>query len=285
MSEMRTQDELVLVGEGRTAEILSWDDGRVVRLFREGSSRTYALRELDVACAVHEAGIPSPAVYRADSEDGLVKIGNRFGVVMDRIEGSTMLRVLLVKPWQLVRFARACARLHRAVHATRAIDLPSQRERLHRVIDRIAEDIGNEIAGRLHAAVNALPDGDTVCHGDFHPDNILLGMQGPVIIDWGPATSGNPACDVAWTVHLFRYGGSPPGMSLWQRLELTGFRRLFLSVYLRSYLKDSTMSRSDVEQWAFPIAALRLGDGIPEERGFLLRMIREHFASMPDRSS
>jgi len=98
MSESKLRDELSLVGEGRTAEILAWDEGRVLRLFREGRSRAYAQRESDVACAIHEAGIPSPAVFRADSRDGLVKVDDRFGFVMERIDGSTMLRVLLMKP-------------------------------------------------------------------------------------------------------------------------------------------------------------------------------------------
>ena len=174
---------MALVGEGRTAEILAWDEGRVLRLFREGASRRYALRELTVSRNVHKADIPSPAVYPAETEDGLVEIDGRLGIVMDRVEGPSMLRVLTARPWQLFRLARSSARLHRIVHDRTADGLPSQRERLHRVIDRIAEDVGAAIAKRVHEAVNVLPDGDVVCHGDFHPDNILMSAEGPVIID------------------------------------------------------------------------------------------------------
>jgi len=276
---MRTRDELVLVGEGRTAEILAWDEGQVLRLFREGASRAYALRELDISRTISEAGFPSPAVYPAETEDGLIEVDDRIGFVMDRVDGPTMLRVLSAKPWKLFRFARVCARLHLMVHATSAIGLPSQRERLHRVIDCVAGDVGAETAARIHTAVDALPDGNAVCHGDFHPDNIIMSEQGPMIIDWGPATSGNPAGDVAWTIRLFRHGGTPPGMSFFQRLVLNGFRRIFLFVYLREYLKASTMSRDVIERWAPPIAALRLGDGIPEERNVLLEAIQSYFSS------
>ncbi len=276
---MRTRDELTLVGEGRTAEILAWDNGRVLRLFREGASRAYALRELEISRAIHEAGLPSPAVYPAKTEDGLIEVGNRIGFIMDRVDGPSMLRVLTAKPWKMVQFSRVFARLHHMVHATTATGLPAQRERLYHVIDRIAEDIGANTAAQIHTAVDALPDGNAVCHGDFHPDNILMSEQGPVIIDWGPATSGNPAGDVAWTIHLFRHGGTPPGMSLFQRLVLNVFRQIFLCIYLRAYLKESTMSRAFVKQWEPPIAALRLGDGIPEERKYLLQTIRSHFSS------
>jgi len=237
------------------------------------------LRELEISCAIHESGLPSPAVYPAETEDVLIEIDDRLGFVMDRIDGPSMLRVLTAKPWKMVQLACVFARLHRMVHATTATHLPSQRERLHHVIDRIAEEVGANTAAQIHTAVDALPDGDAVCHGDFHPDNILMSERGPVIIDWGPATSGNPAGDVAWTVYLFRHGGTPPGMSVVQRLVLNAFRRVFLFMYLRAYLKKSTMSRAIVKQWEPPIVALRLGDGIAEERDLLLQTIRSHFSS------
>lgn len=36
-------------------------------------------------------------------------------------------------------------------------------------------------------------------HGDFHPANVLLSPQGPVVIDWTNAHAGEPAFDVALT--------------------------------------------------------------------------------------
>ena len=281
LSDKRTRDELLLVGEGRTAEILAWDEGCVVRLFREGSSRRYALCELSVSRAVHDAGVPSPEVFLADTEDGLVEIDERLGILMERVDGPTMLREFARRPWRFRGVAKVFARLHREMHACTAVGLPSQRERLHHVIDRIADDIGNDIAERIHQAVDKLPEGDAICHGDFHPDNILMSAKGPLIIDWGPATRGNPAADLAWTAYLFRHGGTPPGVNAWQRLMMTLFRRLLLLVYLRRYLKGASITRRDIGRWVGPIAALRLGDGIPEERETLLRILREQYSHEP----
>lgn len=104
-----------------------------------------------------------------------------------------------------------------------------------------------------------------------------MSAGGPIIIDWGPATAGCPAADVAWTVYLFQHGGTPPGMRLWQRTILDLFRRLFLAAYRRAYLRGSDVPWSEVERWGPAIAAIRLGDGVPEERALLLQAIREHF--------
>jgi len=275
--------ELKRIGEGRTAEIFAWGDGHALRLFRAGTSREVALREMWVARLVHETGIPSPAVHPADSKDGLIEVVGRFGFVMDRVDGPSMLQVLTARPWWLWRTAREFARLHLAMHASTVQGLPSQREGFHGVLDRISVTIGSGVADRIRATIDGMWTAGAVCHGDFHPDNVLMNDRGPVVIDWGPATSGCRAADVARTAYLLRYGTPPPGTRRIERLITAFFRRLFLGTYLRAYLRGSSITRRDVIRWGPVIAALRLGEGIPEERNLLLRMIRKHFGDSVDR--
>ncbi|MFC2105513.1 phosphotransferase enzyme family protein [Candidatus Bipolaricaulota bacterium] len=274
---IKSVESLVLVGQGRTAEIFEWGEERVLRLFRPGASVQCAQREMRAFRCVNEAELPCPAVYPSDSEDGLVVIEERLGFVMDRVDGPSMLQVLTRWPWKLWPFARALATFHLSMHRQVIPGLPSQRDRFHRVIDRLADELGETLAARLRAGLDRLDDGGSVCHGDFHPDNVILSDRGPVVIDWGPATAGAPAADVAWTVYLFQHGGHPPGMSGWQRAMLTTLRRSFLWVYSRAYFRRSSFNRNEVERWGPVIAAIRLGDGIPEEREFLLRMLQKHF--------
>jgi aminoglycoside phosphotransferase (APT) family kinase protein len=275
---MEGLDTSTRIGVGRTAEIFSWGDGRVLKLFRAGSPAAHALREMNTFRCVHEAGLPCPAVYPSrDHADGLVRIGDRLGFVMDRVDGPSMLSVLAARPWLLVRYARMLAAVHRSLHLREVPGLPSQRERFRQVIELIRSDVGNERASRIQQALEALPDGRVVCHGDFHPDNVLLSSSGPMIIDWGPATAGNAAADIAWTEYLFRHGGYPPGMTRRQRAILFLLRRAFLVFYRRAYVRRRSFDWSAVRAWAPVIAAIRLGDRIPEEREPLLASLRQHF--------
>ena len=277
MSSRPAIRDLERVGEGRTAEIFAWGEGRVLRLFRADASREYALREMRISRSVHEAGLPSPAVYPADSGDGLIEIDGRLGFVMERIDGRSMLHLLIARPWRLWRVARRFAGLHRTIHSTAADGLPDQREKFHRVLDRISEQLGAETTDRIRRALERQPHDSVVCHGDFHPDNILMSQRGPVVIDWGPASSGHPAADIAWTAYLFRHGGVPLGMGWLQRSVVLLLRCLFFSVYRRAYLRGSTLRWGEVARWGPVIAAIRLGDGIPEERELLLRFLRREF--------
>ncbi|MFI9384977.1 phosphotransferase [Kutzneria sp. NPDC052558] len=52
----------------------------------------------------------------------------------------------------------------------------------------------------LHRRLHEIPCGTTenrVLHLDLHPDNVLLGPDGPVLIDWSNTTEGSPALDTA----------------------------------------------------------------------------------------
>ena len=273
----QTLDTLERIGVGRTAEIFAWDEGRALRLFRTGASLPYAIREMSTFRCANEAGLPCPRVYPSDDEHGLVRIGDRLGFVMDRVDGPSMLDMLSRRPWQLVRYARWLAGLHLSLHAEEVPVLPSQRERFRAVIERSRDDLGDETVDRIQRALNALPDGRVVCHGDFHPDNVILGETGMTLIDWGPATSGSAAADVAWTDYLFRHAGCPPGTAWWQRLLIFLLRRAFLAVYKRAYERGAPFGWSEVRAWEPVNAAVRLGDGIPEERAFLLAFLHKRF--------
>jgi aminoglycoside phosphotransferase (APT) family kinase protein len=276
---------MIRIGQGRTAEIFAWENGRVLRLFREGASREWARHEMEIYRSVHRAGIACPAVHPAESKDGLLEADGRFGFVMDRIDGPSMLDLMTGKPWRLWHYARVFAGLHRAMHTKVAPDLPSQAERFRRIVDRVSGIVGSEVADRVREAIEEMENGDAVCHGDFHPDNVLMSAPGPVVIDWGPATSGCVSADVAWTVYLLRDAAAPPGTGPLQRLLLALFRRLFLSAYRRAYLHGSPVRWSDVKRWGPAIAVIRIGDGIPEEREVLLRSIRKSFGGSAGRGS
>jgi Ser/Thr protein kinase RdoA (MazF antagonist) len=60
-----------------------------------------------------------------------------------------------------------------------------------------------EVLGDLHARLHAVPPRagaeEPVVHLDLHPDNVILGPEGPVLIDWRNATDGPAALDLAVT--------------------------------------------------------------------------------------
>ena len=92
-------------------------------------------------------------------------------IVMERVHGPTMLDDLARRPWSLASHAGTLARLHKQLH---------------------------EIAAPAWLPA-PLGEGSSLLHLDLHPDNVILGPRGPVVIDWPNAARGPYAADVAHT--------------------------------------------------------------------------------------
>ena len=261
-----------LLGRGRTAEIYAWGEGQVIKLFLEGWPEEAVRHEEEMARLVMALGLAAPRFY------GRAAIGRRTGLIYERIEGPSMLQALLKAPWRLVRYAERFAALHAAMHRERQPGLPSYREGLAQRI-RKAPLLAEAEKAYLLACLEALPAGEAICHGDFHPDNILISPHGPVIIDWNDAKRGAPAADVARTVLLFRAPLSLPGLGIPKRWLIRWAKGAFLRAYLRAYCRLYPLSLEDVEAWLLPVAAGRLAERIPGEERFLLGMIRTRLSA------
>jgi uncharacterized protein (TIGR02172 family) len=254
-----------LIGIGRTAEVYAWGDYQVLKLYRPEMPRDWVAREVSVGRIVAEAGLAAPSV------GNIIELGGRLGIIYERVTGPSMLDGLVRRPWTLFRCARQFAEVHAAMHACHRPELPGQRDALIRAIQR-APVLPETTRRRALDALARLPDGDAVCHGDYHPDNIVISSRGPIVIDWMTATHGNPVADVARTVLLFRVAVLPEGMLLAKRLMTEFFRRAFLAAYLRAYRRLRPLPDADIEAWIPILAAARLVEGVRAEETTLLRL-------------
>jgi aminoglycoside phosphotransferase (APT) family kinase protein len=172
-----------------------------------------------------------------------------------------MLEDLLRRPWRFVSAAHQFADLQLDMHRRVERDLPSGRELLTRLL-REAPRLTDEVRERLLEKLEQLPAADTICHGDYHPDSILITRRGPIVIDWMSVTRGHPLADVAGTCLLFRVVDTPSTVGAMTRGLIEVMRRAFLSMYLRRYFTHSPHAREQLDDWIPPMAAAYLGQGL-----------------------
>ena len=260
-----------MIARGRTAEIFLWKDNQVLKLFLDWCPAHWIEEEVRGTQAAYEAGLPVPAA------EGMVEVEGRLGIVFERIDGPSMFGLVGSKPWKLFRLARVLAELHAEMHSREVPELPSQRRGLERAIQR--EDVlpvnTKEVVLKV---LEQLPDGSALCHGDFHPENIIMSSRGPIIIDWQAAKQGNPLADVARTSLLFQTAEVVPPF-IAGRWLINWVGGLFHSIYLRSYLQLRPASREQIAAWQLPMAAARLAENIPEEKDRLLALIEAKLKS------
>lgn len=90
-----------------------------------------------------------------------------------------------------------------AEELTVALDHPVARDWVD-----VTDDRREELAAWIEAAATAVAElgfPDTLVHGDFHPENVGLTTEGPVIFDWSDAAVANPLVDaMTWSGWLSR---------------------------------------------------------------------------------
>ncbi len=220
----------------------------MLKLYRRPEAKAAAFREAAILAVVGAGGLNVPEVFEVG------RLGERWGIVMSRAPGRSFGEVMLAEPQVASRYLEALARLHLRIHAQAGRGLPALKGRLAANIAS-APALPDELRRTLLVRLAAMPEGDRLCHGDFHPFNVLGEIEAPMIIDWLDATCGEPAADVARSYVLLAQ--HDPGLA---------------EAFVDASAKAGGVTAEAVRQWLPFVAAARLAEGVAGEEAGLLRM-------------
>lgn len=192
-------EDIVMVGVGNTAEVFDYGDGKVCKLFYPGYPRAAVEREYRNAKEAERLGLPVPKVFEL-----LVESEGRTGIVYEKIAGKSMLECILENLNEAEAYLEQFVRLQQAwlQKATEQSDsILSYKDFLKSLLKGAAQ------AGEMSLCeeINALPKGELLLHGDFHPGNIMITPeQRLVVIDFMNVCRGPALYDIARTYALLK---------------------------------------------------------------------------------
>ncbi len=174
----------------------------------------------------------------------MTKIQNR-----QYVKGDSIGALLLNNLNEAERYIGLCVNEQKKVHAIRVNTdgMEFMRQRLERQIKsvhKLDEKQKENILNMLHS-IKFEP---RLCHGDFHPFNLILSKKNVNIIDWVDASSGDIRADVFRTYLLYAQTS----------LELA-------EMYLHLYCKNTSLLRDEIFQWAPIISAARFSEKVSSQ--------------------
>ena len=254
------------IAHGRTADIYDWDNGHILKLFHNWFGLDNIEYELKIARAVHSSGVKAPAVGE------LIEFEGRNGLIYERAAGESMLTMFQRKPWMVFVYSRILARLHAQMHdRSFEADVPDQYSKLQYKINN-ADVLPASLKTALLTALDSMPKGDRVCHGDFHLANVLLSANDASVIDWIDASRGNPLADVARTTIIFIGAAETQQIP---NLFLKMFIKIAHAKYLREYFRLRPNGMDEYRRWLPIVAAARLSEGMPELEQWLIQQAQK----------
>ena len=227
------------------------DKGRTIKLFVENYSKANILNEAVNQARIEETSINVPSLLE------VTKINNRWALISEYIEGTTLEELMNNNPEKEDEYLNLFVDTQIKVLAERAPLLGRIKDKMKRKITT-TDIIDNSTKYELLQRLESMPTEYSVCHGDFHPSNMVIkGDGGIYIIDWAHVTQGSPVFDGARTYLLFSIEG----------------REMLAKKYLELFEEKSKTSRKDILRCVPIVACTQKMKGIVEEQELLEKWI------------
>ncbi|MGG1152644.1 aminoglycoside phosphotransferase family protein [Bacillus wiedmannii] len=239
------------IAKGNTAEIYLYDT-KVVKLFNEYLPDTESMNEAKKQKYAYSCGLPVPNVFE------VTMIHNRLAIIMEYVKGDSIGDLLLNNLNEAEYYINICANEQKKIHAIR-VNTDEMGERLERQIKsvyKLDEKQKESILNKLHS----IKFDSRLCHGDFHPFNLILSEKNASIIDWVDACSGDIRADVFRTYLLYAQS----------YIELA-------EMYLQIYCRNTDLTRDEIFQWAPIMIAARFSEKVSSQNEvYLNRLLTQY---------
>lgn len=232
------------------------DGNKALKIYSFNNSYDYTAEKARIHTLVYNAGLPVPAIY------GVRKIDeDNNALEMDYIEDKHFMSDEMTKE-ERIKALDIMANLQCKINEIDAssFDLLEFSIQLKDEI-KITPYLTEQIKDKVFELLSRLDTGKkNLCHGDYHPGNILFDGEKQWIIDWDGASIGDPAADACMTYFYEKR-----------------FHPNTADIYLQSYCKYSNVTQEDILAWQPVIAAYQVNINTKEERDFILDIINEWY--------
>ncbi|MHB1152059.1 MAG: phosphotransferase [Eubacteriales bacterium] len=229
-----------IIGKGAQATVYKVNN-YALKIFNKNYKKSGAFYEALITSVIEESGLPIAKIHEVIDVDGHIAIK------MDYIQGSSFYNIMENDKKNIGSYINQMADLQILIHSKLSPSLFKLKDKLRAKIQgsQISDSAKKE---KLLKILSDLPDSDSLCHGDFHPKNIIVNDDRLYIIDWIDAFIGCPAGDVCRTYMLFCF-----------------YLPEIAEAYLTVYCSKTGTAREKVLEWLPVVAAARLSENFPLE--------------------
>ena len=187
------------IAKGANGAVYRYDDETILKTYFAKDALPEIKQERENARRAFILGINTAIPY------GIVRVGEGYGTVTELLNAVSVTKLIRNNPDDMSEAVRYYVDMLKSIHATKVADgeVTDMRETALNWADFVSAHIPEEQGKKLRALIEAVPKQNTLMHGDYHTNNIMVQNGEPLLIDMDTLCMGHPVFELGSMFNAF----------------------------------------------------------------------------------
>ena len=187
------------IAKGANGAVYRYDDETILKTYFAKDALPEIKQERENARRAFVLGINTAIPY------GIVRVGDGYGTVTELLNAVSVTKLIRNNPEDMSEAAKYYIDMLKSIHAIEVEDgvVPDMKETALDWADFVAPHLPEEQGKKLRALMEAVPKKNTLMHGDYHTNNIMVQNGEPLLIDMDTLCMGNPVFELGSMFNAF----------------------------------------------------------------------------------
>ncbi len=181
-------DGCEMIGKGSNGAVYRYDAETIVKVYFNPDALGEIQRERELSRRALVMGINTAIPY------DVVRIGDSYGTVMELLEASSLSKLIKKDPEHLEQPLKYYVDMLKNIHRTEVTpeSMPDMKQVALEWAEFDRDYLPKDMGDKLYEMVKAVPARNTMLHGDYHTNNILVRDGEALLIDMDTLCVGHP---------------------------------------------------------------------------------------------
>ena len=192
-------DGCEFIAKGANGAVYRYDAETIVKTYFAKDALPEIKQERENARRAFVLGINTAIPY------GIVRVGDGYGTVTELLNATSVTKLIRKDPEDLSLAAKYYVDMLKSIHTIEVEDgeVPDMKETALDWADFVSAHLPEEQAAKLRALIEAVPKKNTLMHGDYHTNNIMVQDGEPLLIDMDTLCMGHPVFELGSMFNAF----------------------------------------------------------------------------------
>ena len=187
------------IAKGANGAVYRYDSETILKTYFAKDALPEIKQERENARKAFVLGINTAIPY------GIVRVGDGYGTVTELLNAVSVTKLIRNNPDDTSEAAKYYIDMLKSIHTIEVEDgeVPDMKETALAWADFVAPHLPEDQGKKLRALIEAVPKRNTLMHGDYHTNNIMVQNGEPLLIDMDTLCMGHPVFELGSMFNAF----------------------------------------------------------------------------------